>query len=223
MKIFKIKAPIIFLMACFFLFTYPSFNTYAAVSSDLSVEELKNVKKCHLTIDANKHIADDNIFAEPDGMCRGQIRGYYLKANDSFNIIGSVSTCVNENGDKFAFIVEPSGDLAIMTVNIIEPKITTKHTKTRAKNAINVKEKNQTSFNENDYIDENYLVKDNKKGIVSNEKIHHEVPVLESKSEKKEQDNEINYSSIVIDILLVVLIMSVLVASYSVYKKMKIR
>jgi len=224
MNIVRVKAPIIFLMACFFLFTCPKFNTYAAVSNDLSANELKNAKKCHLKIDANKHIADENIFAEADGMCRGQVRGYYLKANDSFNIIGSVSTFVNYNGEKFDFLLEPSGDLAIMTVKIIEPKISSKHTKTRVQNAISFKEKHQASFNETDYIDENYLIKDNKKEVDSIEKVPEEEPNVEKiKHVKKEQDNAINYASIFINILLVLSIFAVSIASYLVYKKLKKR
>lgn len=218
------KAPIIFLMACFFLFTYPSVSTYAAISPDLSSNALKSAKNCHLTIDANKHIADDNIFAEADGMCQGQVRGYYLKANDSFNIIGSVSTFVNYNGEKFDFLVEPSGDLAIMTVKIIEPKISTKHSKMRDKNAIRYKNKQQTSFNENDYLDENYLVKINKKENIAKEKKHHEISNKEETGQtKKERHIEINYSGIMINTFLVLTIFTVFFACYFVIKKMKKR
>ncbi|MCM3317977.1 hypothetical protein M3603_15265 [Rummeliibacillus stabekisii] len=223
MNIRKSKAPIILMVVCFFLFR-PQFHAEAILSNDVSSDELNTAKSCKLTIDANKHIADNDNFAEADGMCRGQVRGYYLKANDSFNIIGSVSTFVNYSGEKFDFLVEPSGDLAILTVKIIEPKISTKHTKTRAKNEINYKKNHQVSFNEKDYLDENYLVKDTKKETVSKEKVPYEVSNGEkNKHVKKEKDNPINYSSILISILLGLLILAVLVASHSVYKKMKKR
>lgn len=120
MKNYLYKAPIIIMMVCFFLFFIPYNNAHAIISEYLSNEEIDTAHKCTLTIDADKHIADINIFAEANGVCSGQVQGYYLKANDSFNIIGAVNEFVNYDGEKFDFVVEPSGETAIVTVRLIE-------------------------------------------------------------------------------------------------------
>lgn len=230
---FYSKAPIITLMVCFFIFLSPYNNANAMFSEDLSNEDIRDAHKCTLTIDANKHIVEDNKFAKATGVCKDQIQGFYQKATDSFNIDGNVVDYVNFDGEQFDFVIEPEGELAIATVKLIEPKKATTYSKARKKNAKNFKEEHQTNFDDSGYLGEN-LKDENvvQEKTVNNRQADKEKKLEKSTNKKSKIDNkdkekkdkswQFNYS-IIINILLIIAIVGILFATYIFYKKLRIK
>lgn len=225
----KVKAPIIIMMVCFFLFTHQSFNVQAAISDNVTKQEISSAKACTLVIDANKHIGERKIFAEAKGICNGQVQGYYLKASDSFNITGAVNEFVNFNGEKFDFLIEPSGSLSVVTVKLIEPIKSTIHTKKRKSNLRNYKKKHQTDFDINEYLEENQkatVKQDKEEAIRSSDQV-----AIKNKSDKKvivekkkERNNKsgLSFISIFTDLIIILAIITLLYASYYYFRKLKI-
>ncbi|GEL05445.1 hypothetical protein [Rummeliibacillus stabekisii] len=223
---FKLKAPII-MMGCFFLFTQRPFNVQAVISEDITDQEIKLAKACTLIIDANKHIGEIKKFAEAEGSCNGQVQGYYLKANDSFNIRGAINEFVNFNGEKFNFLIEPSGSLAIVTVKLIEPIKPTIHTKKRKGNLVNYKEKHQTVFDINEYLEENQKASasEEEDAIKSSDQVtkenKYEKKVSVEEKKERQPKNKFSAISMVVDLLIILAIIVVLCASYFIFKNLK--
>lgn len=227
------KAPVVIMTVCFFIFLAPYNNADAMISEDLSDEDIRDAHKCTLTIDANKHIVEDNKFAKATGVCKDQIQGYYQKATDSFNIDGNVMDYVNYDGEQFDFLIEPEGELAIATVKLIEPKKATTYSKARKKNAKSFKEKHQTNFDVSVYLGENHedenivqekTVKDGQADKEKKlEKSTNQKPKIDNKDkEMKDRSWQFDYS-IIINIFLIIAIIGILFATYIFYKKLRIK
>lgn len=70
----------------------------SALPTFVGAEELQP-GKCEMTIISNKHNWDN--MAQASGPCEGRVEGYYLAETNTFQLVGAVTTIVNQNGQQF--------------------------------------------------------------------------------------------------------------------------